>query len=147
MHVAILGAPQTGKTQLTLALMQALNTQGAVVRVTDDAPLQQLQHHDLILLCGLDLTAATLAQLQADQAIRQALQADGRSFQVVYGQGTARVANALFGLAQQARAKGFTELEGQIRQPPVVRWSGPCENCGDGDCEHQLFSRLLAKPD
>lgn len=146
MHVAILGAPQTGKTQLTHALMQALNTQGMVVRVSDDVPLRQLQANDLILLCGLDLAAATPAQLQADQTIRQMLAEHALSFQVVYGQSTARVENALYGLAQQARAKGLAELSVPIRQPAAVRWSGPCESCGDADCEHQLFSRLITKP-
>lgn len=145
MNIAILGAPHTGKTQLSLALIHALNTQGVVMRVTDDAPLHQLQPDDLILLCGLDLAAATPAQLQADQTIRQTLAEHALSFQVVYGEGTARVTNALFGLAQQARAKGLDQLASQIRQPPVVRWTGPCESCGDADCEHQLFSQLLAK--
>ena len=145
MNIAILGAPHTGKTQLSLALIHALNTQGVVMRVTDDAPLHQLQPDDLILLCGLDLAAATPAQLQADQTIRQTLAEHALSFQVVYGQDTARVDNALFGLAQQARSRGLEQLASQIRQPPVVRWTGPCESCGDADCEHQLFSQLLAK--
>lgn len=145
MHVAIVGAPQTGKTQLALALTQTLNAQGLVVRISDDAPLHPLRGDDFILLCGLDLGAATSQQLQADQAIRDALLAQALSFQVVYGQRAARLANALFGLAQQARARGLASLTAQIRQSPVARWSGPCESCGDADCEHQLFSRLLAK--
>ena len=146
MQVAILGAPQTGKTELTLALRQALNAQGVTAHVSDDAPLQQLQRDDLILLCGLDLGPATPTQQQADDTIRQALSARTLSFQVVYGLGSARVENALFGLAQQAHAQGLATLAAQIRQPPTARWSGPCESCGDADCEHQLFSRLLAKP-
>lgn len=145
MHVAIVGAPQTGKTQLALALTQTLNAQGLVVRISDDAPLHPRRGDDFILLCGLDLGATTPQQLQADQAIRDALLAQALSFQVVYGQGSARLANALFGLAQQARARGLEQLTAQIRQSPVARWSGACESCGDADCEHQLFSRLLAK--
>lgn len=145
MNVAILGAPLSGKTQLALALMQALKTQGMAMHVSDDAPLHQLQPDDLILLCGLDLAPATPTQLRADQTIRQTLAENALSFQVVYGQNKARVDNALFGLAQQARAKGLEQLASQIRQPPVVRWTGPCESCGDADCEHQLFSQLLAK--
>jgi len=145
MQVAILGAPQTGKTELTLALRQALNDQGVTAHVSDDAPLQQLQPDDLILLCGLDLGPATPTQQQADDTIRQALSARTLSFQVVYGQGTARVENALFGLAQQAHAQGLVALGAQIRQTPPARWIGPCESCGDADCEHQLFSRLLTK--
>ena len=145
MHVAILGAPQSGKTQLAVALTQTLNKLGIEAHVSDDVPWQQRQSDDLILLCGLDLAPATAAQTQADQAIRQGLQDRALSFQVVYGEGPARLTNALFALAQQALAKGFTQLAAQIRQPPIARWSGPCESCGDADCEHQLFSRLLSK--
>jgi len=146
MQVAILGAPQTGKTQLALALRQVLDAQGVAAHVSDDAPLPQRQRDDLILLCGLDLSPASPAQLQADHTIRQTLSARTLSFQVVYGLGSARVENALFGLAQQAHAQGLAALAAQIRQPPAARWRGPCESCGDADCEHQLFSRLLAKP-
>lgn len=145
MHVAILGAPQSGKTQLAVALIQTLTTLGIEAHVSDDAPWQQRQSDDLILLCGLDLAPTTAAQTQADQVIRQRLQERALGFQVVYGEGPARLTNALFALAQQAAAKGFAQLAAQIRQPPIPRWSGPCESCGDADCEHQLFSRLLAK--
>jgi hypothetical protein len=145
MHVAILGAPQTGKTQLTLALRQALNAQGVASRITDDAPWQESQTHDVVLLCGLDLAPASPSQLEADAAIRHRLHSQAMNYQVVYGSGLARLNNALFGLAQQMHAKGLEALASQIRQPPPVRWQGPCDTCGDGDCEHQLFSRLLAK--
>lgn len=145
MRVTIVGAPQTGKTQLALALTQTLNAEGLALRIHDDEALQQLQSDDFILLCGLDLGTDTPQQQQADQTIRHTLLERSLNFQVVYGQGAARVSNALFGLAQQARARGLTSLTAQIRQSPVVRWTGPCENCADADCEHQLFSRLLAK--
>ena len=145
MQVAILGAPQTGKTQLSRALMQALNAQGVAATVTDDAPWQTLDPNAFLLLCGLDLGVASAVQVRADQVIRQNLLAQSLSFQVVYGEGLARVKNALFGLAQEARSRGLEQLASQIRQPPAVRWTGACDSCGDGDCEHRLFSQLLAK--
>lgn len=145
MHVAILGAPQSGKTQLTLALRQALKAQGVIAHVSDDAAWQESPTHDVVLLCGLDLAPASPSQLEADAAIRHRLHSQAMNFQVVYGTGLERLKNALFGLAQQMHAKGLEALASQIRQPPPVRWQGPCDTCGDGDCEHQLFSRLLAK--
>jgi hypothetical protein len=113
--------------------------------VSDDLPWQDCQLDDVVLLCGVDLAPATPAQLQSDEAIRHRLHTQGLRFQVVYGTGQERLKNALFGLAQQMHAKGLEALASQIRQPPPVRWQGACDTCGDGDCEHQLFSRLLTK--
>ena len=139
MKVAILGAPQTGKTQLRLALSEALLAQNLWLDVTDTAPVEELKPQDMVLLCGLDLGPVSEIQSQMDQTLRASLSQTGFSFQVVYGSGPQRLENALFCIGRHAShsAKQMTRPE------PPVRWSGPCETCGDGDCEHRLFTQLI----
>jgi hypothetical protein len=139
MKVAILGAPRTGKTQLTLALSARLLAQGLAVDIVDAAPLDRLSPHDWVLLCGLDLCEATPEQCQTDAMLRDRLQQAGLNFQVVYGRGAQRLENALFGIGRQTNPV-TQRLE---RPEPPTRWRGPCETCGDGACEHQLFTGLL----
>ena len=139
MKVAIVGAPQTGKTKLTHALSARLNAQGLVVEIVDAASIDSISTMDLVLLCGLDLGHITPAQSEIDQKIRNTLQQAALNFQVVYGTGEQRLDNALYCLGRQAPQ--WTKQLERPESPP--RWSGPCETCGDGDCEHRLFTRLV----
>lgn len=139
MKVAIVGAPLSGTTQLTHMLTAAFRQRGIHIDVVDTPEPQSLQPNDWVLLCGLDLEAPSSVDLQIDQRIRQTLTDAGIAYQVVYGQGVQRLDNALFCIARQA-----PELAQQLQRPePPVRWSGPCDTCGDGACEHQLFTRLV----
>ena len=72
---------------------------------------------------------------------RAQLHAHGWSYQVVWGQGDNSLHSALLAMAAHAHALGEDALP--LRAPPPVRWHGVCESCGDADCEHQLFGRLL----
>jgi nicotinamide riboside kinase len=74
-----------------------------------------------------------------DAAVRQMLGLTGLPYQVVYGTGQQRLDNALFCIGRQA-PDWAKRLE---RPEPPTRWSGPCETCGDGDCEHRLFTSLV----
>jgi nicotinamide riboside kinase len=74
-----------------------------------------------------------------DAAVRQMLGLAGLPYQVVYGTGEQRLDNALFCIGRQA-PDWAKRLE---RPEPPTRWSGPCETCGDGDCEHRLFTSLV----
>jgi len=74
-----------------------------------------------------------------DQKVRQLLAKGNLPYQVVYGTGEQRLDNALYGIGRQA-PQWAKQLE---RPEPPTRWSGPCETCGDGDCEHRLFTRLV----
>jgi hypothetical protein len=146
MRIAIVGAPQTGKTQLAQALTQHLSQRHIDLAVLDAPSAQDVMTSDIVLLCGLDLTPATSqAQHSADQALRHALTHQQTAFQVVYGQGGERFTHALYAAAQRAQALGLGALATHMRQPQPIRWTGACENCADADCEHQLFSQLLAK--
>lgn len=146
MRIAILGAPQTGKSQLAHALTQHLTTRHISVAVLDAPSPEHVDPDDIVLLCGLDLTPmASATQQRADDALRQALAAQQTAFQVVYGQGAERFTHALYAAAQRAQALGLETLAAHMRQPQPTRWTGACERCADADCEHQLFSQLLAK--
>ena len=146
MRIAIVGAPQTGKSQLAHAITQHLRQRHIDLVVLAATSLEQIQPDDIVLLCGLDLTG-TPSELQhtSDQALRDALTQQHTAFQVVYGQGAERCTQALYAAAQRAQALGRADLAAHMRQAQPLRWTGPCENCADADCEHRLFSQLLEK--
>ena len=111
----------------------------------DNMALSHQQLFDMTFITGLDLpwVADGLqrdgphVRAPVDAAIRSLLAKGNIAYQVVYGQGKERLTNALHGLAQHAPA-----LQ-NLRQEIAPRWTGPCETCGDGDCEHRLFTQLL----
>jgi hypothetical protein len=125
MQVAILGAPQTGKTQLTHALKAHLIDLGLRLEVLDAAPPESLSPEDLVLLCGLDLTPASAHQQATDSALRASLMAE----------------NALFCLGRQLPHVAHSMKRSEI----PAKWQGACETCGDGDCEHRLFTGLVQR--
>jgi len=69
-----------------------------------------------------------------DARLREVLQQEGLAFNLVYGQGKARLASALAAIepspAALPGAKGA--------------WRWLCDKCSDADCEHRLFSDLQA---
>lgn len=140
MKVAILGAPSTGTTELSLSLAKYLQNHGIALAVADSPDIQIVGPEDLVLLCGLDLTSSDKKLLDLDQEIRTLLLAKGIGFQVVYGQGLQRLQNALFCLANQA-----PKWADSLRRLDIpARWTGSCETCGDGLCEHRLFTQLVS---
>ena len=140
MKVAILGAPASGKTYLSLALESFLQNNTIALEVLDSPDIQTLAQEDAALLCGLDLSPSSETQSVADHAIRASLLTQGITFQVVYGQGAQRLQNALFCLATQ-----LPQWAHALRRSDIpLRWTGSCETCGDGLCEHQLFTQLVS---
>ena len=133
MNIAILGAPGTGKTALALALRSAIKPP---LNIYDAPLLSNAPKHDLVLLMGLDLPAADMAQRRcADQHLRAVLQQHGTGFSTVYGSGDARTRSA-----QQA----IDYVLGTARADTTPgNWKWNCEKCSDPDCEHRLFSALL----
>jgi HTH-type transcriptional regulator, transcriptional repressor of NAD biosynthesis genes len=103
----------------------------------------------LTWLMGLDLPWVSDGFLRdspavretTDTVLRRELQGAGIGFQTVYGQGTQRLRAAL-------RALGAALGRELLPDDPLLRegsgrWQ--CEACGDPDCEHRLFSALLAR--
>ena len=112
-----------------------------------DLALAHQQQFDVTLLTGLDLPwnadgrqrYGPHVREDMDTAIRALLTKGAVAYQVVYGHGHDRLKNALHGMAQ--RAPTLQTLRAEI----APRWTGPCETCGDGDCEHRLFTQLLQR--
>ena len=81
-----------------------------------------------------------------DTLLRQALEHSGIAYRVVYGQGHQRLNNALLalGMAGEDEAARTTRDKAQyaINEGRTV-WQ--CNECSDPECEHKLFSGLLAK--
>lgn len=106
--------------------------------------------YHLTLLMGLDLPwqgdglfrDSPAVRDATDALLRRELQAGGIAYQTVYGQGEARLAQAL-------RAIGTALRRLLVHEDPALAtglrpWS--CENCSDPDCEHRLFTGLLSRP-
>ena len=119
--------------------------------------------YDLTLLTGLDLpwVADGLqrdgphTREATDTLLRAALGRASLGYQVVYGTGAARLANALqaVGAAEADKttvfianyAHGTRAIAIFPSEKPEKKalWAWPCEKCSDPDCEHRLFSQLL----
>jgi hypothetical protein len=148
-HVRLLGAPGTGKTQLAAALTSALSAgeHAALTFTIHDNPAlplhSQVPAACTTLLMGLDLPAlAAHAEVQqaADRRLRDTLAQSGISYQVVYGQGEQRLRSALAALRQWL--PGGVVAGGSAGR---ARWVWACDNCSDPQCERRLLSDLLAE--
>lgn len=140
--IALLGAQATGKTQLSHALQRHFQKELELV-LLDEPSLDLIDTFDVILLMGLDLPTANdrlpAMQRQEDADLRRTLTKMQRAFHVVYGSGQQRLDNALHSISQHA-----PQLQ-TLRKEITPRWTGPCETCGDGACEHRLFTELLKR--
>lgn len=142
-RISLLGASGSGKTWLASQLVQALADAGQAIHVEEDAALVGLSKaSQSVLLLGLDLNPPTQAQLQADQALRQALAKASVPFQVIYGQGQQRLLCALQALKLASSANSAESTAQPAKRKP---WVWACEKCSDPVCEHRLLSDLLAK--
>jgi nicotinamide riboside kinase len=81
-----------------------------------------------------------------DGLLRQALERAGIAYRVVYGQGPQRLNNALLAVGLPGEDEAARQVRDNaqfaINQGRTV-WQ--CQECSDPECEHKLFSGLLAK--
>ena len=106
------------------------------------AVLTQQRGFDHHLLLALDVPAPLAAGLadggaqrqQMDALLRSTLVQAGLPFQVIYGLGEQRLAQALAALGKPAAESGAG------RKP----WVWVCDKCSDPVCEHRMLSDLLA---
>ena len=144
-RIALFGAPCTDVSALATRLRKAL----AQPHIDISTPAKPEAGPSLALLLALDTAAcpheSRAAQIAADNALRAQLQALALPYRVVHGQGEAALSNALLALglpaldslAQSTREQAQFDLN-RGRTP----WS--CEKCSDPECEHRLFTGLLA---
>lgn len=158
LRIVVFGAALTGRTRLVADLVTALagtrppplisegelSSQGRPLLA--GSPRLDISTHkpDLILLTGLDLPVpGALPEQQAaeDGRLRQALQAAGVGWRVVYGQGTQRTHHALQAVAEVA-PWAWTAAVSEAEAGRWQRLAANCDKCGDAACEHRLFTRL-----
>jgi hypothetical protein len=171
-RIAIVGAHSTGKSWLVQALASQPSTQEWVI--SDNTPLMTAVYKHLMfadeslypmalaqqalygttLVTGLDLpevagglqSDAPHERGLADSLLRQALERAGIAYRVVYGQGHQRLNNALLalGLPGEDLAARLVREQAQfaINQGRTV-WQ--CNECSDPECEHKLFTGLMAR--
>jgi nicotinamide riboside kinase len=109
-------------------------------------------HHaiyDLVLLTGLDLPWVAdgiqrdgkAMQRKIDARLREVLQRYGLHYSVVYGAQDQRCVSALAAIDQCAALQAMGP---QPRSSGPSRWQWTCEKCSDAQCEHHLFTTLIA---
>ena len=110
--------------------------------------------YDITLVTGLDLPWVAdglqrdgpQVRGPVDTLVRQALERAGIAYRVVYGQSHQRLNNALLalGLPGEDDTARTTRENAQfaINEGRTV-WQ--CNECSDPECEHKLFTGLLAK--
>lgn len=150
LKIALVGAPNTRKSQLAAALSRALEPSARhTVIVLAETPdlLAGSVHYDLTLLMGLETLAQSperaQQQLAADQSIRAALVRSGLPYCVLYGPPQERLEQALRELEHLQPA-----AEQRTRQnigSSSKAWVWACDKCSDPQCEHRLLSDLLTQ--
>jgi hypothetical protein len=153
LKIALAGAANTGKRELAAALTQALQACGehAFEVVMADTPerLAGLAPNNLTLLMGLNIrqapTCATGEQEAEDGLIRTALANAGAPYQVMYGEGEERLAQALQAAQRLLPRSGMRRPGGHASKPKPSTWVWMCDKCSDPQCEHRLLTALLAQ--
>lgn len=127
-----------------------------------DMALAHQRNYDLNLVTGLDLpwVADGLqrdgphVREPVDALIRAALARGKIDYQVVYGAGDVRLANALkciedFTPSRQVEMPQAAPTDKTLDMDPdtslSTRQMRACERCSDPECEHRLFTSLLPK--
>ena len=148
--IALIGAPGTGAAALTRELQQRVAADTA--RFVCATAAEDCTGAALTLLMGLDLPCPPAQQPDRDAAdarLRAALARAGLRYQVVYGQGERRIGNALNAIkniatgAYPSSATGTFESNIGNRTARLRDWN--CEKCSDPQCEHRLFTSLVAQ--
>ena len=112
---------------------------------------QRLYSHTLLTGLDLDwqpewLREGPAGRQPVDRLLRERLQGAGLDFRVVYGQGLARLNHALLALGEPAEDEATWQARVSAQFAlNAGRTPWRCENCSDPDCEHRLFTGLLAR--
>ena len=136
----------------TTALMTAVYSEQlfADTSLYEDALAAQ-RGYAITLLTALDLPWVAdgmrdgpHAQQPTDTLVRAALARAKLSYAVVHGSGAERLANAWNAIVSIAGNEGRPRTRVKSDAKPAS-WSWPCEKCSDPECEHRLFSDLIAR--
>ncbi|MFS2163869.1 AAA family ATPase [Variovorax sp. Varisp62] len=136
----------------TTALMTAVYSEQLFADTTlYDSALAAQRRYAITLLTALDLPWVAddmrdgpHARQPTDTLVRAALAGAKLSYAVVHGTGGERLANAWNAINSIAGSEGRPRTRTQSDAKPAS-WSWPCEKCSDPECEHKLFSDLIAR--
>ncbi len=118
-----------------------------------DFALSHQRRYDLTLLTGLDLPWVAdglqrdgpQVREPVDALLRAALARAGLAYQVIYGTGAQRLANALVAINSIAYNSGLSRATGGSDSSSEAKTAWSCDQCSDPDCEHRLFTGLLKR--
>ncbi|MET3183718.1 UNVERIFIED_ORG: nicotinamide riboside kinase [Variovorax guangxiensis] len=136
----------------TTALMTAVYSEQLFADTTlYDSALAAQRRYAITLLTALDLPWVAddmrdgpHAQQPTDTLVRAALAGAKLSYAVVHGTGGERLASAWNAIVSIAGNEGRPRTRARSDAKPAS-WSWPCEKCSDPECEHKLFSDLIAR--
>ena len=136
----------------TTALMTAVYSEQLFADTSIyDSALAAQRRYAITLLTALDLPWVAddmrdgpHAQQPTDTLVRAALARAKLSYAVVHGSGGERLANAWNAIVSIAGNEGRPRTRARSDAKPAS-WSWPCEKCSDPECEHRLFSDLIAR--
>lgn len=136
----------------TTALMTAVYSEQLFADMSlYDSALAAQRRYAITLLTALDLPWVAddmrdgpHAQQPTDTLVRAALAGAKLSYAVVHGTGGERLANAWNAIVSIAGNEGRPRTRARSDAKPAA-WSWPCEKCSDPECEHRLFSDLIAR--
>ncbi|WP_345536397.1 hypothetical protein [Variovorax defluvii] len=145
--IVLLGADHGSKAALALAraLSQRLAQRGIAAKLrvdpcserVPDASALEVYRQDKALI--LLLTSASPTPV--DDALRSALIDAKLGFAAVHGEGEERLANAWRAIGAEAQPAGGR----RAFLPGAAAASWSCDKCSDPECEHRLFTDLLAQ--
>jgi len=138
----------------TTALMTAVYSEQLFADTSlYDRALAAQRRYAITLLTALDLPWVAddmrdgpHARQPTDTLVRAALSQAGLSYAVVHGSGGERLANAWNAINTIAGNEGRARTRTR-RDAKPASWTWPCEKCSDPECEHKLFSDLMARRD
>ena len=138
----------------TTALMTAVYSEQLFADTSlYDSALAAQRRYAITLLTALDLPWVAddmrdgpHARQPTDTLVRAALTRAGLSYAVVHGSGGERLANAWNAINTIAGNEGRARTRTR-RDAKPASWTWPCEKCSDPECEHKLFSDLMARRD
>lgn len=157
--IALFGVNATSNSRLATELRLALQTLALPVHfevlqpcITTGSQAFAGNIH-LCFLQAMESKPESPDHTLADQAIRQALNDGGQSYQVLYGLPNERLATA-FELVRTlttrlwpvvaALSQGTTQKGRDAEFAAAPSWGHACENCGDPQSERSLLSSLIA---
>ena len=141
LRITVLGVAVARRDTLVAALaMNAANT-GATHHVTTQTG------GDLTLLLGLSGSDALPVSpaCVADQSLRRQLNDAHQPYQVLYGELSEQLAQAVRILHIHPRTKPSDSAQNPPTPTQASNWRWACDKCSDPACEHRLLTDLLAQ--